>query len=120
MSHTEKFYKELLQLYDKMQINLLKIGRGLYIHISREDLQMANKHAKSVPCYQLSRNANENHDEIPLIIHYDGYSNTKKAIKKPNKHVINVGENIAHWNVKLCGCFGKHPGNFLKSSTVTI
>ena len=64
---TSKIYKQLMKLYTRKINDLIKkYAKELNRPLSKEDIQMANKHMKrcSINITHYQRNANLNHNEV--------------------------------------------------------
>lgn len=78
-----RMYREPIQLNSKETNNLvIKWVKSFHRHFPTEDTQMADKHMKR--CSKsliITGNANENHQEMPLHTHEDGYYQIQKKTK---------------------------------------
>ena len=68
-----KIFKQLMQLNTgKIKDRIKKWTKELNRHFSKEDMQMAIGYTKRCSTSHYQRNANQNHNEIPLNASQDG------------------------------------------------
>jgi hypothetical protein len=89
----------------------LKLGKVLNSQFSKKCMQVTHKYTEALNIISHQRNANQNHSELSLQIHWDDYSHRDTwLICRKIKTLIIAGGNVKWWRY-----FGKEADNSSKS-----